>query len=63
MLSEITGEWGAGGVPIWMRHPRLLEGQGLFRVTASFVPSGHLDVSSPWAHPRELTFSVGGAQA
>lgn len=47
------------GPATWVRHPRLSEGQGLFRVTSSLVPSGHLAVGSPWTCPRELTFTVG----
>lgn len=47
------------GPATWVRHPRLSEGQGLFRVTGSFVPSGHLAVGSPWTCPRELTFTIG----
>lgn len=43
------------GLTAWMRHLRRSEGQGLFRVTGSFVPSGHLAVGNP----RELTSSVG----
>lgn len=51
------------GPAAWTRHPKLSEGQGLFRGTGSSVSSGHLAVGTPWACPRELTFSVAGSPA